>query len=201
MKLLAGHSPSYDSKTFVLRTTFVMTGVSLTKEITITNTDNHPAGELISTSCDGWNKMGLFHDGSGGTYIDMIEYRSADCGFLFPPAGEVLSTFCAGFDKYQHIANGSGGHTTVLVLHNDVTCGYIAPNPNLQDVLTPTEWDTSTKGNSVILSDSDRTFAGLLRDGGRTNYSALFGKWYSEFTVYMPTAFHRPPSIGLVLLS
>lgn len=198
VKIDTGHSSSFDNKTFVLRLTFVMTGTVLNKSVVITNTDNHPAGELISESCDGFNKMGLYHDGNGSTYIDMIEYRSAECGFLFPPSGEVLTVFCAGFDRYRHIADGNGGHTVELVEHNSTACNYVAPVVNTQTELTPTVWDVDTKGSSVILSDGERTYSGLERDGVRTEYSALFGKWYSEFTVYMPTAFHQAPSIGLV---
>lgn len=198
VKTFANRNPSYENKNFTLRATFGRTGSGLDKLITVSNTDNHPHGELISESCDGYNKMGLFHDGIGGTYLQMTEYRSPDCGFLFPPEGEVLSTFCAGFDQYQHLADGTGGHTSLFLTHNSLDCGYVAPSPNLQTELTPTTWDPATKGSRVTLSDNNRTYAGFERDGVRTVYSALFGSWYSEFTVYLPTAAHKPPSIGLV---
>jgi hypothetical protein len=40
-----------------------------------------PNGTLISTFCDGTTKTGVYADGSGGTYNQVVELESPDCGF------------------------------------------------------------------------------------------------------------------------
>jgi hypothetical protein len=43
---------------------------------------NLPAGTLISTFCDGFNNTGVYADGIGGTYEDVIEANSEACGYV-----------------------------------------------------------------------------------------------------------------------
>jgi lysophospholipase L1-like esterase len=54
-----------------------------------------PNGTLISTFCDGTTKTGVYADGSGGTYNQVVELESPDCGFTPDtptPAGATTTT-------------------------------------------------------------------------------------------------------------
>lgn len=41
----------------------------------------YPAGTLLSFYCVGYNKHGIFADGNGGTYDQLIQTDSPDCGY------------------------------------------------------------------------------------------------------------------------
>lgn len=43
--------------------------------------NNHHLGALINTYCDQFNKYGVFSDGNGGTYQQLIELNSSECGY------------------------------------------------------------------------------------------------------------------------
>ena len=43
------------------------------------------AGTLISTMCKGYDQYGLYANGSGGTYEELIEANSTICGYTPPP--------------------------------------------------------------------------------------------------------------------
>ena len=54
-----------------------------------------PNGTLITTFCDGTTKMGVYADGSGGTYNQIVEVDSPDCGYVPPaptPVGATTTT-------------------------------------------------------------------------------------------------------------
>lgn len=50
----------------------------------ITKFDCAPAGQLLSTYCSGTTKYGVYTNGSCGTYDQVIEYNSTDCGYTPP---------------------------------------------------------------------------------------------------------------------
>lgn len=48
----------------------------------------YPAkGVLLSTLCKGYDQYGKYADGSGGSYEQLIETNSPNCGYTTPPAG------------------------------------------------------------------------------------------------------------------
>ena len=49
-------------------------------------------GTLINTYCDTTTKYGVYADGSGGTYNQLIENNSPDCGYTAPPPTPVGAT-------------------------------------------------------------------------------------------------------------
>lgn len=193
------HTVDYDDRTVILRTTLLgIANQVLNKTITIRNTDNHPAGELISESCIGFEKWGLYHDGNGGTYEELIQADAPSCGFLHPAQGLVLREFCAGYDLMQHVADGNGGYTVRTEEFQSAECGWTPPVPNPQTQVTPTNWNPATKGTSVELTESNRVYSGLMRDGAYSVYGTMANKWYWEMEIFFPTTFHKAPAIGLV---
>lgn len=57
-------------------------------------------GTLKTTYCDGTTKMGTYHDGAGGTYDEVIELKSKDCGYEEPP----VETNPAPVDNYSTLS-------------------------------------------------------------------------------------------------
>lgn len=51
-------------------------------DIKLLNQSNLPAGTLISTYCNGFTNFGVFADGAGGTYEEVIEGNSEACGYV-----------------------------------------------------------------------------------------------------------------------
>lgn len=60
--------------------------------------NNLPAGTPISYSCVFKDKYGTFSDGHGGTYTQLIEVNSADCGFN---TDQTIYLTILGGDAYQ----------------------------------------------------------------------------------------------------
>ena len=56
-----------------------------------------PAGTLLSTFCSGFNKMGRYANGSGGTYDQLIQANSAECGYA---PGQFTMVAGAGVPSY-----------------------------------------------------------------------------------------------------
>ena len=83
-------------------------------------------GFLLRYYCVQTTKWGVYTDGSGGTYDQIIQINSADCGYIPPPLqGTLLSTHCVGYDKHGTYANGTGGTYDQLIETNSADCGYI----------------------------------------------------------------------------
>lgn len=156
-----------------------------------------PYGELLEWYCQGYTKLGKYSNGSGGYYIAIVQYDSVDCGSPIIPAGTVLREFCAGYSKVQHKADGKGGYVRYIVAEQSQECGFIPPLPNNQDILTPTKWQIPNSGNTTLLSNDRRDASSLKRDGVKTEYSTIFGKWYFEVTVFLPSEVQKTPALGL----
>lgn len=192
----------YDDRTVILRMSMLTLGGKVTnKTITIKNTDNHPAGELITAYCQGFERWGTYHDGNGGTYDEIIEEDSPLCGFVHPAQGTVLREFCAGYDLMQHVADGQGGYTVRTDQFQSNECGWTPPVPNPQTEVTPTKFSTANKGPTVTLTEDDRVFSASQRDGAYSLYSTMANKWYWEVEIFFPTDFHKAPAIGVVTAS
>ena len=85
-----------------------------------------PAG-LVETYCEGVDKMGLYNDGMGGQYNELIEENSTDCGYR-PPV-ELISVSCQGTTKYGTYSNGIDPSYTEVIEENSPDCGYTPPAP------------------------------------------------------------------------
>ena len=85
-----------------------------------------PAG-LVETYCEGVDKMGLYNNGLGGQYVELIEKNSTDCGYK-PPV-ELISVSCQGTTKYGTYGNGVDPSYTEVIEENSPDCGYTPPPP------------------------------------------------------------------------
>lgn len=95
-----------------------------------------PADSLLKSYCDGVKKMGVYANGTGGSYEKVMEVNSADCGYLppaplpaHPPQGTVLNYYCVAGDRYATYADGYGGSFTRLLQVNSTDCGYTGAPP------------------------------------------------------------------------
>lgn len=174
-------------------------GLPLTRTFTIVDKTILPEGTFINWYCDGYKKTGRYSDGLGGFTTNVIQNDSPDCGFTYAPVGTVLSTYCANKNFYEKVADGIGGYTIRLKTANVAGlppggCSYVAPTANAQTDLTPT---TLQAFGVAIVSNSNLGFASLKRDGAKSNFGALWGKWYWEVKVSRPTTNYQPIGIGV----
>ena len=75
---------------------------------TTTTTTNVPAGTLLSTSCFGVDLYGTYADGSGGSYVDLIESNSVSCGYTTTTSTSTTTTTTTTEDPnacYEYTAN------------------------------------------------------------------------------------------------
>lgn len=170
-------------------------GFPLSKAFTIIDKTILPEGAFINWYCDGFKKMGRYSDGVGGFTTAVIVERSGECGYVAAPYGTILATYCANYNHYERVADGNDGFFIRLKTENVVECGYVAPIANTQTELTPTTLD---KFGVAIVSNAGLGFASLKRDGARSKYGALFGKWYWEIEVSKPASSYQPVAVGLV---
>ena len=71
--------------------------------------------------------MGLYNNGLGGQYVELIEENSTDCGYR-PPV-ELISVSCQGTTKYGTYGNGVDPSYTEVIEENSPDCGYTPPAP------------------------------------------------------------------------
>lgn len=96
--------------------------------LAILDTSVQPAGELLSEACVGFDRVGSYADGNGGSYTEVIETNSLVCGYVAPPAsGTLISENCVGFDLVGTYHNGTGGQYTSVITANAASCGYVPP--------------------------------------------------------------------------
>jgi hypothetical protein len=50
---------------------------------------------LLETLCDGYNLIGSYSNGTGGAYTQVIEYNSAECGYIEPTTTTTTTTTTA----------------------------------------------------------------------------------------------------------
>ena len=94
-----------------------------------------PYGTLLAPNqCSGTTLFNLRADGSGGTYNEILEYNSLNCGYEPPPPpctpyGTFLSASCSGTTLIYNYANGTCGSYSESQGQVDGQCGYVPP-PN-----------------------------------------------------------------------
>ena len=87
-------------------------------------------GSIVSYYCENLAKFVIKNDGGGGTYTEVYEVESRDCGYVlpsftqYPARGEVLYKQCVGFDQYAYVADGYGNTFQKPVRFNSPDCGY-----------------------------------------------------------------------------
>lgn len=90
---------------------------------------HRPRGELLTAYCVGFTRMGRYSDGFGGSFEEIIETRSRDCGFKggaeHPPRGTLLEAYCEEVDRIGKYADGVGGYYTRPIMTNSPECGFI----------------------------------------------------------------------------
>lgn len=109
------------------------------------------AGELISKECEDKDQWGIFTDGSGGSYRQLLKANSTNCGYVPPePAGIEKRRFCEEFDQWGEYTDGNYGTYTQLIKTNSTACGYVPPPPagTLIDTVCEgtTKWGNFTDG-------------------------------------------------------
>jgi hypothetical protein len=108
-----------------------------------------PYGTLLSTYCDDvlHNLMGVFANGSCGTFTAIVTADDPNCGYVPPTTqapcpsyGTLLSTYC-NFTTHNLMgvfANGSCGTFEDVITYNDPNCGYIPPTTQAPTTQAPT---------------------------------------------------------------
>jgi len=128
-----------------------------------------PYGTLIAANqCSGFTLYNLRADGSGGTYQEILEYNSVNCGYTPPPpscpgAGQWTGNeFCSGFDLVRSYTDGSCGTYDQVYIANYTGCGYVPPPP-------------CTYCNGVAVSDSQCCPPNRLYQRSGTSYDGSCG--------------------------
>jgi len=128
-----------------------------------------PYGTLLAANqCSGFTLYNLRADGSGGTYQEILEYNSVNCGYTPPPpscpgAGQWTGNeFCSGFDLVRSYTDGSCGTYDQVYIANYTGCGYVPPPP-------------CTYCNGVAVSDSQCCPPNRLYQRSGTSYDGSCG--------------------------
>ena len=115
------------------------------------------AGELIRKVCEDKDQWGIFTDGSGGSYRQLLKANSTNCGYVPPPpAGNLISTGCEGTTKWGNFTDGAGGIRRELMVEKSPDCGYVAPPPGGEPSGTYCQgfdlWGKYTDGNGGFIN-------------------------------------------------
>lgn len=103
--------------------------------------------------------VGVYHDGTGGTYDAIMERNSVDCGYVaptqspapsYPVRGTPLGTTCEGTVKLNKFADGNGGFYTEVAQMNSPDCGFVTPTPTPGPTATPKPIDPNRKGTLTL---------------------------------------------------
>jgi hypothetical protein len=170
--------------------------VNVKTRVTVIDTTVLNYGDLIGTYCNGRDLYGIYSDGNKGRYEEPLILNAATCGAVILPPDTVLQTFCAGTTRIQHLSDGVGGYYRKILAYNSEACNYVVRAPNPDTTVTPTVLNPTRKGNTVLLNPDGDVFGALLRDNSVSNYSTMFGKWYFEVDIYLPTATHLEVGMG-----
>ena len=87
-----GAGAGFNPGTYTIYVYFVNTGNTRQTNSWTVTAANPAAGTLLSTDCVGTTRWGVYADGSGGTYRQVLETNSTFCGYT-PPAGQVVSNY------------------------------------------------------------------------------------------------------------
>ena len=174
------------------------TNINTNNKITVSirDTSDIPYGTLIRNYCIGLDLWGLYANGAGGTYTELIKIDSFDCGFTYPPAGTALVSFCAGTTRVSHIADGNGNYTKRIDGYDSSLCADSYGTRPITTTVTPTKLTGTGKDGTVKLNVTGNVFTGLNRDQASTSFRTMYGKWYFEVELYLPQRVHKAISLG-----
>lgn len=90
-------------------------------------------GTLQNWVCRGFDKIGIYNNGTCGTYESVMGTNSPECGYVPPPAcpqsGSMVSWYCEGTTKWGKYADGNCGTYPQVMQANSPECGYTTPVP------------------------------------------------------------------------
>jgi hypothetical protein len=118
-------------------------------------------GTLLSVYCVGLNQWGIFADGLGNTYNQLVQSNSIACGYIPPPAppirGTLLSAYCDVFNRMGIYADGLNGTYRQLIEANSTSCGYIPPIVYNEIITGPTVVATDQNIDVVVSGGKPNT--------------------------------------------
>lgn len=129
------------------------------------------AGTLIGYSCSGYNKVGTYADGNGGTYTSIVETNSTYCGFVPPstvtPSG-YLYYIGGGVTTYPpgHCANAAALAFNVRFNGTNIQV-YFASLGTWVNMTTTINSGSATSSGQV---NSGTTYGACWRDQGEYFY-------------------------------
>jgi hypothetical protein len=101
--------------------------------------------------------IGVYANGSCGTYNSVIQFNSPSCGYVTPtttttctPNGTLLSTYCSGVNLVGVYANGSCGTFDSIIEYNSPSCGYVPPTTTTTCTPSGTLLSTFCSGFDLI---------------------------------------------------
>ena len=143
-------------------------------------------GTLLATSCQGTTKMGTYADGAGGTYIDMIEANSMDCGYVAPPAGTLsadavtlkasLTYKDAGNVTHSAVVDTEGGTGAYVVFNLSSPLTNNSTFNTTLNYVTASAADIATSKVKIGTgAETDITFPGtIMVPAGETEFRVIF---------------------------
>jgi len=84
-------------------------------------------GTLLSHYCDGTTKMGIYADGDGGNYNQVIQVNSLECGYV-PPVPSILINSVTYSGGAVSLYSGTGGGVSISYTPANVTSGTWSDN-------------------------------------------------------------------------
>lgn len=90
------------------------------------------AGIVIKKFCAGIQQWAIYTDGEGGTYRQMIDHKSKDCGWV--KRGVLMSKECRGTQQWATYHDGEGGSYKEIYNEKSEECGWIKPGVKLDEL-------------------------------------------------------------------
>jgi hypothetical protein len=171
-----------------------------------TTTTCPPAGQLLSTYCGpapSYNRIGVFTNGSCGTYESIVTPNDPTCGYVAPtttttqaPTTTTTTTTCPPFGTYLYeycgpgpefnligvFADGSCGTYQSVLVPNDPACGYVAPTTTTTTTQAPTTTTTTAappacRTYQIVGDNADESVNGVYTNcaGGSDSFSFFGG--------------------------
>lgn len=130
-----------------------------------------PRGQLLSSYCIGFKRMGRYADGFGSSYEGLIEDKAADCGWVecadHPARGTLLQEFCDEMDMNAKYADGNGGFYVRVIEVNSTRCNFnprYCPSYEIMAASTGSESPTLLGYGFSFLDNADPAATVTLRD-------------------------------------
>lgn len=153
-----------------------------------------PAGIFLFDECIGYNRVGTYTNGLGGTTSTIIKSKDVSCGYVTPPYGTVLSIYCTGIAKWGTYANGHDGIYNELISHQHEDCGYIAPPEPPQS--QPVVYYNGDYKNNVFNWSEDQNISSHFLNFDNAG-TIKYGQGYIYFATYISKLIESPITGGI----